>query len=986
VYAIPQAWYDAHDGPGKQLLCVVEFLGRNIHVSNVAWGQGQPWVYDAGAYYDSDLLYGEGHAPTESILLSLRGGSVEGLEVTLDSYSGLAQVAQVTLTMSNTTGVAARLGSGAVKSSVRILFGVGGVLGHLELLPLFFGHIESIRADSRTCVVDVVPGAFAWHHDLSLRVDRETFPNAPDDSQGQVIPITIGNASNVQAIAITSTVAGTLAIAAAAGGTVVHLAEIDAGFPASGEIVIAATTYTYTRKVITYYNDRDVLSLSGLSPVLAASYIVGTVVTHTPATWRYALGTAAIVRAVKRDGALLDPVDYTVDTLTVNQIPVTRVSMATPGIITADLAGAYLPQESINLVNPGFETGDTTGWTIVSGTLDVTTGETPSPGSVYKGELTGGVIRQTLNVPGGRQIWLSVAAREQFAVAGNVLSPTGWTLTYQAESTPALDVDYGASNELGPWTVQNPEEFIGAGETVWYRTIHEQAFTVTPSATYVLRAGFFEWGLAAGRFVPGAGYTPVSRVTERLTIIRASDGEIILSVLDPIVFFVNQTFIPTETDYILRAEVYSYGIDFPPLNVDVIHLTIMLLDATGFTTFAIRVRRPDLSAYTLTTLPGLTVPGTPWGIHVYSTMTDAEESQAILEIEATHDNPAIPLPVWFDDIVVGVERMRLPDAPLGPVDAIRQIIEAYVPGLRINDARFSAMIPQRSQWFCGGQWRNPGDSRALLTHLADQFAMRLFEDGAGRATLAPIVGQALPGDAVAALDRSNARDWQISDIDRSLLSTDIYLYYGLRQGADEDEPRNYGGFLFATPEASNAGGIFRYLCDQAARTYGMRQVRTYFAQAIYDQATAALKLADLVIRHTTPTRRVQCAVLNLRQAPLEIGDIITVEHPELPDGPFYAEVLRVAPDLSLPAIEVACELKNSTADTNEWEPVVFLDLFLPDDNEWDSGIDSIGLTASDNEWEPREFAVVGTDDHEWNPRTFTDGTPDDHDWETGPAF
>jgi hypothetical protein len=374
-----------------------------------------------------------------------------------------------------------------------------------------------------------------------------------------------------------------------------------------------------------------------------------------------------------------------------------------------------------------------------------------------------------------------------------------------------------------------------------------------------------------------------------------------------------QTFTTTGTTLRIRITADGLGYRYPPPLVQHGGLLLAQASATSWPTGHLTLGPPaQPTAYLDQALQA--GPGVWW--HGGGPFV-ATAGTATLTLRTQYDVSGLPAALWLDTI-------RLDEEGRHPVDVIRWLIETFLPGLAINAAAFEAAYLARAAWRCGGQWRDPGDSRALLTHLADQFELRYFENGVGEACLVPIATPPETGAIAATLTPQTARAVTPTGEPPTQLATDLYVYYNARRGTGGQDPADYGAVVYATPEATTGDPAWQVACYQVATVYGIRQTLRYFAEAIQDQVTAHLKLAALVARYTTLGTRVTCTDLVLRDAPLEIGDVLAVQHPVLGDLPQVGEVLGVAVDLSTPALTVTARLTDIWGTEERYEAFTVL--------------------------------------------------------------
>ena len=904
VYAVDPAWLTAHDAPGKQLTLLAELLILGRTLSNVSVSALSP-------------------AP-ETRLLSIQAGSVGAVESQLEPWTGLAQISQVQLRVDNSTGFAQSLPPFFRKSPVRLLLGIGAVSTTDTLLPVFYGHVDQVTATPTTCTIRLVPGAFSWHKDLTRLVSDYFIVGRTQ--QQLTIPLLVSRNNDVAALQVTSEVQSMLAQPLTTTDTVVWVQEFQAAFPASGTITIEAETLTYGRREIVGQSTGNALLLTDLTRTAPTTHAAGAPVELVLDTWQYLVGYACQVLAVRNNGLLVDPADYTVTTLPIaGSLPVTVLAFDAafaPGQIRVDVDGSNITSFVQPISNGSFETGDLSSWTLTGATGTVTTGDTPDD-SGQKLELTGalspatGTLHQDIAVtPGQGYIMDLWAQRRQLTPSNAVVNGrfetgdlTGWTETLtisQPEITLSHHYLVTEPWQTFPYGVEIlPTTPTDAADERWYEVRLQQEVTVVSGEVYTLEGSYQLGGLLRSPSrAPGASPAAYASSTSSLDVKVESltPAAVVVDFHDSFPGLPQWTFTrqltPTVTTLRVTIVLRATSLGLPLALTGLLSLGLTRNTQTTESELTVQVgTAADPDAYA--SVP-LTWYYNEWFLlrlpFVSATPT------ARLTLAASYSRPGLPAPVWVDAIAVVAPGRN-------PVDIIRWVITTFLAPLGINEASFQAAYLARAQWLGGGQWRDPGDSRALLTRLADQFELRYFENGNGEACLVPIpLGVRLPATAPPTFTPQTTHSWEMEGEAPTHLATDFYLYYNPREGAGGTNPEDYGGMVSATPERTTGAQELQLLCFQAASAYGVRIPLRYFAEAIQDQATAHLKLRALVYRHTTFGLLATCTTPLLSHAPLEIGDTVLMQHGLLGDVPLFGEVLGVTLDLGEPAVQLTARL------------------------------------------------------------------------------
>lgn len=240
----------------------------------------------------------------------------------------------------------------------------------------------------------------------------------------------------------------------------------------------------------------------------------------------------------------------------------------------------------------------------------------------------------------------------------------------------------------------------------------------------------------------------------------------------------------------------------------------------------------------------------------------------------------------FDDV-------QIVDGGRNPADAIKYVIETFIPEVGIDEASFTQARGELSGWQFGARLPDPGDSRELLARMAAQCKSRLIEGPDGKIRI-QVRGRARFEERLA-LTTSNLVENSLRVTLTSLDAcyTDFQLWFGLR-GAEGADTADYQASVFAFPEGtSHPGGQLDMLCQQAERRLRARRRLDMTCEFIRDLETAHALLEFLVQTYTERPLKVDLDT-GLEAALLEVGDRVTLEHPLFLTGETYTlEVLAL---------------------------------------------------------------------------------------------
>lgn len=935
VATVTTAWADALTATGVEPVWVVEVLGPGLTAfwASRSWGPGGPWRSDDGAIANSSLRSDSQHGPYATPIALLSGGGIGDISQQLDDESGVTRVANVTVQMLNADLKSTRLFRRIENAAVRIRLGALGPLGHADFLPLFYGFADQPHATLERLGLTLLHGAFKWHRTLTAFVDPHTFPGAPATSRGQVIPILVGRNIDVEGIAIAGEAVGHLAFDVSSGATTCDLVEYAAPFPSSGEITLGTETgVTYTERLVLEISGVSYLRLLNLVRGAPVTQSAGATVTRTSVTYDYLLGyDVSELLNVRDDGALLSSANYTFVPVfnagAERPVAMVQLDAAPSGLVTFDCEGGNL-QALDTFVNGSFETGDITGWSTSGGASTVVNTTDPDEGT-YKLELTGDFgsseeISQEIATAPGRFYTLLFSHRDQDdALAGNLLSGgllddaadlALWTEEENTDDTPYtivtipqtgqtfLAISGGIFNNQDGQLVQSYQLILSSTAT----TVVSTGYTVSVRYAALITLIF---GIGAGGVVsanPALGSAVIT-----LECGTAADPDFYFSTdlfAEQAWQLYDNTFTASGTTTQIRLIMRGLGIDnapAPQTRLDFVTLTP--------TSTAGR----SISSYRL---------GIPGDEARYGSGTLAYESSIWLrqsvDFFPTSATTRVGLLSQYNNSAVVVaseyDHVRLAVAGRNPVDVIRYIIEEFVPALAIHEASFQAAYTARVGWSFGGEFRPPGNSRELLDRLADQCACRRVENGAGECVLVPFDIEASP---IYGFNTSTivVGSVEVAPEPADNVYTHLYVYYNHRTGTDRNNVGNYGAVVYATPDGTSSDEGLDVLCQAARTSTGRDRIRRYPADAIQDQQTAHLLLTTLVQQHAVRTYDVTFQA-RLDAARLELGDIVLIDHPLVPNTPVLAEVQAVRVRPGAASVRLTARITRSAGSEDQWEP------------------------------------------------------------------
>lgn len=910
-------------------------------------------------------------------------GGVQPLRLDLDEMSNAVRLAGMAVRLLNIEQLWRTFTGVLDNTRVQVWLTFAG-LADADALPLFPGVVDRHEISRSTLDVVLIDASFRLHRNLSVAIGGQYFPSAPLTSRSQFIPIVLGVAVDAPTIQVSGDAQGTLAFGIGSVAPELLLVEIGAPFPTSGTVSIGPeTSVTYTSRDLVLFSGVTYLRLSGLGRVGTTGHSEGTVVTLTSQTYLYLIGyQVSSLQAVRDDGALVNPADYTLATVDADRPVSVLVFTTQRGRITADVNGPNVDMDE-RLVNGGFEAGDASGWTLDAGTVDVA-GSAPEPYvGQYRAGLTGpsigvdGALSQDFPATPGATFLLRLTYQNAQAAsalenasfeAGDL---TGWTVAQTFAGTvygvvrahsPAgtyastfgtLPLYQGASADgssylevtghANPWRLALYQDVLTVpGATyrfsafVWGGAVDthvgEDVYLPAPGeqGSYVTRHGEYALGIASNPTLYGAGslFSRTGIASTFSTLPGAWQQS------DPLTFMATS---PT-TRVTLRARGTFQGLQPRPICIDGVQLEHVDTLATSSASWSVGTPdEPD--AWGGQTLGAIYA----WTPLEASFRPTADVGRLTLRSQYN----ASALASSFDHCSV---RLGYNPGGLGgqnPVDAIRYVLETFLPEAVYDHDNFNVAAQQLIGWKFGAVLTNPGDSRALLQRMAYQCGSLLFQDGAGVFKIAVLHGSSavhVGFDETNIVEGSCAVSFEPIDN----VYSDLYVWFAAKTGGSAASS-DFQGVVYATPTATTATSTpgVSTQCSAARTLYGREHRLDYYADFIQDVGTAHLLLLWLVsrltIRHSLITFRTWLDGLRP-----EMGDRVQLTHPLISpeDEPVICETIGQHVDFATMQVELVAR----TLTLGGWRAQFEYVVRVLDDAGWHATFGFDAIPEEDEGW------------------------------------
>jgi hypothetical protein len=872
---------------------LLEFPTANLFYASRTLGFSGPWYAGEGLYASPLVFAGHQHGSYEARISSAGIGAISQ---EIAEESGIARVSNTQIQMLNQDVLSALAQTVPLAHAIAVLkLGFVGQ-GYSEYVPLMRGFIDNYGIAWHEWSMALLDGSLRNHRDLSVPVGGQYFPGTPEGNRGRAIPILVGVNANVQAIQVSGTAAGSLAFAISGGATACDLAEFGASFPSSGTITLGTETgVTYASRRLVNILGTTYLRLDGLVRSAGVNQALAAAVTLTSVQYVYLVGyQVGSIQNVRNDGVIT--LTYTASLAASGaDRPVTLLTFTTPqGVVTVDTNAANVDTTN-SITNGGFETGSASGWTASGATVAVNT-TLPSEGT-YKADVTStgganvyGDLYQDVTVIPGESYSLSLDYKNIFTnllVNGGFetgdltgwtnVSPTTATLTViqndpsqagiaggtAAEGSYALRCTVYQQFDLG-FTVEIYQDVATTiGFTYAFSLQYLADFFFTSSGLFLswqTEAGY-KLGTPANASLYGTAFFGIPPANAAPQYRRGGPVTFVATTTTSRVTLLGRGFITG-----------SFGTLIPPLMLDaaLLHNASVIDESEA----ALQVGTvSDSDAYADVTL----TPAFTWTSTRHTVRPTTDMMRVALRSKYTVTLQASA----FDR--VALNRLYSVHAGSGgenPAEAIAYILDTFVPLSRRNQASFDAAYETLINWKFGAILANPGESSALLQRMASQCKSILFEDAYGEYKLIPFDAQAATGYG---FSTENIVADSLSVVQEPLdnMATHIYVWFAsLTEQASS--PDAFGGVVYATPDATtHPQAPLAARCQAAFALYGREHRIDVFADLVRDLTTAHLLLEYLV-----DTRTIRHHDLTLRSwfnaAPLELGDMVVVQHPLLP--------------------------------------------------------------------------------------------------------
>jgi hypothetical protein len=341
MLTLPAAFTAAAAVRGHEPVWLLELRSLGALLSTHNADIGRTWFVGEGS-----LLLGGGWLVGEALVYDGRiaEGGLGRLVRALDDSGQISRVGNLDVTLLNQDDYAATFLAQPVDNTpARLLMGFRG-LTYTSYVTLFHGVVDNTEDSLTSLTLDIVDDSLRAHRDLSTPIGSQYYPGTPVVNRGKSIPILIGRNTDIEALQVVGPAAGTLAYTLTSSADQLLLAEIGATFPASGTITVGSETgVTYAARSYITTSGVTYMRLTGLTRGAPVTQAVGLAVTLTNVLPVYLLGyETGDVTAVRDDGVLIDPGDYTVSVDSTGADRATTIvtlDTAATGLVTVDADG-----------------------------------------------------------------------------------------------------------------------------------------------------------------------------------------------------------------------------------------------------------------------------------------------------------------------------------------------------------------------------------------------------------------------------------------------------------------------------------------------------------------------------------------------------------------------------------------------------------------------------------------------------------------------
>lgn len=413
----------------------------------------------------------------ELLMAPMERGGLAPLRQSLDEVTDLPSLGGGSVNLINQGDIANSFDHTMMGSIVALQLGFEGLdwSDYLTLATLIVDRYNVTYDHLQVALADM---SVKNNVNLSVPIGGHLFPGAPQASRSANIPLVAGVLIDIPTIQIQGDALGTLAFTMTDSQTYLDLIDFSAPFPASGTIDIDAEAgVAYTGRTLINISGRTYLRLSNLVRSSGVAHDAYEQVTLVDVQYMYLIGYGVtVVNQARSAGVVVDEADYDVATIDIDDQDVTVITadMAIDDL-TVDVNAANIDMTN-RAVNGNFETGDDTGWTEGTGTLEVSgTDPTPHLGH-YRGAVQGpspatwGTVYQDFVTSPGDQydyrfFYRNMKADSLFINSSFEDLLTGWSLGKRINVLPYTEEQDFAPDEAHVLAVryQEPQNIIVNG-------------------------------------------------------------------------------------------------------------------------------------------------------------------------------------------------------------------------------------------------------------------------------------------------------------------------------------------------------------------------------------------------------------------------------------------------------------------------------------------------------------------------------------------
>jgi hypothetical protein len=530
-------------------------LGRNLLGASQAWldaaAHAQTLADTSGAYrpillvefVDLGRTFATAAVPflpnEEYDVARLADGGIGPVAIDLEELFDVPRIGNSHVRLLNAVNLAYTFDhSPLANTRVRFKLGFEG-LAALDYRTLFTGVVDRHTVTHAYLDLAVIDSTVQENVILAVPIGPPHFPAAPEASRSLQVPIFVGVHFGAPTIQVASDIAasGTLGQDFTTTDIRLLVRETDAGFPGAGTVTVDSETLDYTLTGLVSVNGQTYTYLSGLTRSAPALHVAGATVTLQNPTLAYLTGWGVQrLNVVRYDGAELALSEFSVSTQEINGQHVVLILpefvVDPEKAITVDINAAapiiplnHSPTETPEpldpvapanlLTNPGFETGDATGFTVSGGSVTVGTGVSGGGNLVTNGGFESGTTGWTTSgatlaagttsptpyegtqrgaLTGGQDV-LGDAYRD-VTVTPNVLHEFSFAYQNAVQASPLTNGSFEGNliaNVIPDWTItENTQAIITPGDFRYVPTVH--ATGLPPGFHYLYSVAAFAAG------------------------------------------------------------------------------------------------------------------------------------------------------------------------------------------------------------------------------------------------------------------------------------------------------------------------------------------------------------------------------------------------------------------------------------------------------------------------------------------------------------